>query len=98
MVDLLFGPDFAEAATIVRWLLPSVLFWASFHLDAFALAARGKASAGAYAAVAGLVIMVGLDLLVLRTYELEGAASRRDGRLPRVPLIARFMVRAVESR
>lgn len=74
LIPRLFGEGFAGAVTPLRILLLGEVAVSSFLINSSILMGRGQMRAAATGAVVALVVVTALDLALIPTYELAGAA------------------------
>jgi O-antigen/teichoic acid export membrane protein len=73
-IDLLVGARFADAVSPLRILLIAAVFFASYQLDAYALAAQGRIGPAASATLVGFAVVLTADLMLIPMYGIIGAA------------------------
>lgn len=73
-VDVAFGREFESAVLPLRILIPGAVALGSYYVDLHTLTARGDLRTAARIATLGLVTMVTLDLLLIPTAGVVGAA------------------------
>jgi O-antigen/teichoic acid export membrane protein len=74
IVRLLFGDDYAESATVLRWLAPYIFLHAISPLISVTVNYLGQASRRIPIVVGALVVNVVLDLILVPAIGVEGAA------------------------
>lgn len=73
-VRVLFGPEFSGAITPLRILLLAEVAMTAFNIDGAILAGLGRLKDGAVVALIGLVLVLILDFVLIRSHGLGGAA------------------------
>lgn len=73
LIELLYGPEFAPAAVVLRWLCPAVVGLSFFMLMHNILLATGRARYLAIPALVGCLVNVGLNMVLIPQWGLVGA-------------------------
>lgn len=73
-LGLLFGNDFIDANSCVRFLLPGTFCFSLWKIYVNDLIARGKAIIYSYSAAISAIVIVGLDLLLVPKIGIVGAS------------------------
>lgn len=74
LFDLLFGEEFSQAASIMRWLLPGLAIMVVFKLLNMDLAGKGKPQVSLFIMLLALGLNVGLGYLLIPELGGNGAA------------------------
>jgi O-antigen/teichoic acid export membrane protein len=74
IVDLVFGPEYAPAADVLRWLLPGIVAYSCVMVLSPDLSARGRPDLNGWAAAVSLAVNVACNLLLIPLYGIIGAA------------------------
>jgi O-antigen/teichoic acid export membrane protein len=78
MIPVVYGGDFAPSATVFMILLPSGLLFTVHKVLTSSLAANGKPQASLYAGLISLPVTIGLNLLLVPSWGIKGAAVASD--------------------
>jgi O-antigen/teichoic acid export membrane protein len=74
IVNLAFGPDYAQTAAVLRWLLPGIVAYTSVMVLSPDLMARGRPDLNGWAAGVSLAVNVVGNLILIPRYGVIGAA------------------------
>jgi O-antigen/teichoic acid export membrane protein len=74
IVPLAFGPEYAQSATVLLWLLPGIVVYTCVMVLSPDLQARGRPDLNAWSAAASLALNVVGNLLLIPPYGVIGAA------------------------
>ncbi len=74
LLPLLYGRAFASAVPAALWLLPGMPAMALFRMFGSVATAMGHPELRAYAAFCGMVVTISLDLFLIPTFGIVGAA------------------------
>ncbi len=75
LVGLVYGDAFAEAGVALRWILPGVVAYSVVAILSRYISGRGRPGIGTLVLVVGLATNVAVNLVVIPTYGIEGAAA-----------------------
>lgn len=73
-VPWVFGEEFRPSVTPLLWLLPGIVAFSAATVIASYLAGAGKPQLNLYVSLAGLIITIALDLLLIPRFNIIGAA------------------------
>jgi O-antigen/teichoic acid export membrane protein len=74
LVPLIFGAEYRPSVLPLLWLLPGIVAFSAANVIASYLAGIGKPRLNLYVALAGLVVTIALDLLLIPIHGIVGAA------------------------
>jgi O-antigen/teichoic acid export membrane protein len=74
IVNLVFGPEYAPTADVLRWLLPGIVAYSCVMVLSPDLSARGRPDLNGWAAAVSLAVNVACNLLLIPLYGITGAA------------------------
>jgi O-antigen/teichoic acid export membrane protein len=74
IVNLVFGPEYAPTADVLRWLLPGIVAYSCVMVLSPDLSARGRPDLNGWAAAISLAANVACNLLLIPRYGIIGAA------------------------
>lgn len=75
LVGLVYGNAFAEAGIALRWILPGVVAYSVVAILSRYISGRGRPGMGTLVLLVGLATNVAVNLIVIPTYGIEGAAA-----------------------
>ena len=75
---ILYGVDFVEAEKVLRIILPGILFISLWKILINDLNARGFPQYYSFSAIAGIIVLITLDVLLIARYNIIGAAVASD--------------------
>jgi O-antigen/teichoic acid export membrane protein len=75
---ILYGVDFIEAEMVLRIILPGILFISLWKILLNDLNARGFPQYYSFSTIAGLIVLITLDVLLIDRYNIIGAAIASD--------------------
>jgi len=94
-VPWLFGEEFRPSVAPLLWLLPGIVAFSAANVIASYLAGAGKPRLNFYVSLAGLIITIALDLLLIPRFNIVGAAIASSlSYLTSTIVIIYFFVRA----
>ena len=73
-IPLVFGARFAPAAPVILWLLPGTVALCMAKVSAADLGGRGKTGYASFVGLAGFVVTVVLDFVLIPRWGIQGAA------------------------
>jgi O-antigen/teichoic acid export membrane protein len=74
IVNLVFGPEYAPTADVLRWLLPGIVAYSCVMVLSPDLSARGRPDLNGWAAAVSLAVNIACNLLLIPLYGITGAA------------------------
>ncbi len=74
IVPWLFGEEFQPSVAPLLWLLPGIAAFSAANVIASYLAGAGKPRLNFYVSLAGLIVTIALDLLLIPRFNIAGAA------------------------
>jgi O-antigen/teichoic acid export membrane protein len=74
LVPWLFGEEFRSSVAPLLWLLPGIVAFSAANVIASYLAGAGKPRLNFYVSLAGLLMTIALDLLLIPRFNIIGAA------------------------
>ncbi|HYO41648.1 MAG TPA: flippase [Candidatus Limnocylindrales bacterium] len=74
LVEVLYGPEFREAGTALRWILPGIVAYSVVAVLSRYVVGRGRPGLATTANLTGLAVNIGSNLLLIPVLGITGAA------------------------
>ncbi|WP_257350245.1 flippase [Pseudalkalibacillus decolorationis] len=75
LIDVFFSEDYEESSLLLRWLLPGIAALSVEKLLSNDIAGRGKPELNMYVSIFNVLFNIGLNLYMIPTYGVVGAAA-----------------------
>ncbi len=74
LVATLYGPEFAEAGTALRWILPGIVAYSVVAVLSRYIVGRGRPGLATFAMLAGLAVNIASNVTLIPLFGIAGAA------------------------
>jgi O-antigen/teichoic acid export membrane protein len=98
LVEIVYGPDFAEAGDALRFILPGIVAYSVVAVLSRYIVGQGRPGTGTAVLLTGLVINVTSNLILIPRYGILGAAASSSISYAATALLTLFVFRRLSGR